>query len=144
MGLPVRQSPGSDRPSSEAPNTARFNQTNGHWEVWNGSSWEEYGGVTVPDAEAIADAAVATHVGLADPHSQYQKESEKDASNGYAGLDSNSRTTKGVFATDDLIVDSTARGLVLKDTQSPAHYWRVTINSSGPSLVLTDLGTTPP
>lgn len=38
------------------------------------------------DAAGVATAAVAAHVGLADPHTQYQKESEKDAANGYAGL----------------------------------------------------------
>lgn len=40
--------------------------------------------VALGDAPA---AAVTAHVGLADPHTQYQKESEKGAANGYAGLD---------------------------------------------------------
>ena len=41
------------------------------------------------DAEALTQgtAAVATHVGLLDPHTQYQKESEKGAASGYASLD---------------------------------------------------------
>lgn len=49
--------------------------------------------VTLPDAtgtlatQAYADAAVATHEGAADPHTGYQRESEKDAANGYAGVD---------------------------------------------------------
>ena len=34
-----------------------------------------------------ASGAVATHEGAADPHTGYQKESEKNAANGYAGLD---------------------------------------------------------
>lgn len=42
-------------------------------------------------AAVEAAAAVVTHVALADPHVQYQKESEKDAALGYAGL---SATTK--------------------------------------------------
>jgi len=36
---------------------------------------------------AAPAAAVAAHVALADPHTQYQRESERDAVNGYAGLD---------------------------------------------------------
>lgn len=38
-------------------------------------------------AVAAANAAVATHAGAADPHTGYQKESEKAAANGYASLD---------------------------------------------------------
>lgn len=38
-----------------------------------------------------ASGAVATHAAAADPHTGYQKESEKDAANGYAGLDANVR-----------------------------------------------------
>lgn len=39
------------------------------------------------DATGTASSAVSTHVGLADPHTQYQQESEKGSANGYAGLD---------------------------------------------------------
>lgn len=67
----------------------------------------------------------------------------KDAANGYAGLNASSRTTKGIDTTDDLIVDLATKGLVLKDTQGTPHYWRVTINTSG-ALVTSDLGTTKP
>lgn len=44
---------------------------------------------------------------------------------------------------DLLIPDS---GLILKDNQSPAHYWRITIVFALglPALDFTDLGTTPP
>jgi hypothetical protein len=45
--------------------------------------------------------------------------------------------------TSDVIIDLATKGLVLKDTQSPAHYWRVTINNLG-VLVTTDLGTGKP
>jgi hypothetical protein len=37
-------------------------------------------------AEATAAGALASHVAAADPHTGYQRESEKDAANGYAGL----------------------------------------------------------
>lgn len=39
------------------------------------------------DASYEALGAVATHAGAADPHTGYQRESEKDANSGYAGLD---------------------------------------------------------
>ena len=39
-------------------------------------------------AEATAAGALATHEGAADPHTGYQKESEKGAASGYAQLDS--------------------------------------------------------
>lgn len=39
------------------------------------------------DAAGTAAAAVAAHVAAGDPHTQYQKESEKGAVNGYADLD---------------------------------------------------------
>jgi len=72
-----------------------------------------------------------------------QATSEKNAASGYAGLNSASRTTKGVDTTDDVIIDLATKGLVLKDTQGTPHYWRVTISNVG-ALVTTDLGTTKP
>lgn len=72
-----------------------------------------------------------------------QNISGKNAANGYAGLNASSRTTKGVDAQDDLIIDLATKGLVLKDTQGTPHYWRITISNVG-ALVITDLGTTKP
>lgn len=43
----------------------------------------------------------------------------------------------------DVIVDSAAKGLVLKDAAGTPHYWRVTVDASG-ALVTTDLGTVKP
>lgn len=97
----------------------------------------------VANGTVAATAAVSAHVALADPHVQYQKESEKDAASGYAGLSAASRITKGVITTDDLIVDDSPRGLVLKDTQGTPHYWRVTVSTLG-ALTTADLGTSPP
>lgn len=88
-------------------------------------------------------AAITAHEAASDPHTGYQKESEKNASSGYAGLNSSSRTTKGVDTTDDLIIDLATKGLVLKDTASPAHYWRISVSTLG-VLTTTDLGTTKP
>jgi hypothetical protein len=94
-------------------------------------------------AEATAAAALSAHVAAADPHTGYQKESEKDAANGYAGLNASSRIVKGIDATDDVVIDLATKGLVLKDTQGTPHYWRVTISNAG-VLVTTDVGTTKP
>lgn len=69
--------------------------------------------------------------------------SRRNSANGYAGLNASSRTTKGVDAADDLIVDSATKGLVLKDTAGTPHYWRVTADGAG-GLTVTDLGTTKP
>lgn len=46
-----------------------------------------------------------------------------------------------VTVTDDIVIDLATKGLVLKDTQDPPHYWRLTVDTSG-TLVTTDLGTT--
>lgn len=53
------------------------------------------------------------------------------------------RSTRGVDTSDDVIVDDSTQGLVLKDTQGTPHYWRITVDNTG-TLVITDLGTTKP
>jgi len=70
-------------------------------------------------------------------------QSNKDVVSGYAGLNSVSRTTKGVDTTDDLIIDTDLKGLVLKDNAGTPHYWRITVSTLG-ILTATDLGTTKP
>lgn len=61
----------------------------------------------------------------------------------YAGDIAALALANGIDTTDDVIVDSSATGLVLKDTQGPPHYWRVTVSTLG-VLTTTDLGTTKP
>lgn len=78
--------------------------------------------------------------GITDP---VELTTNKDDPSGYAGLNASSRTTKGVDTTDDVIIDLATKGLVLKDTQSTPHYWRLTVTTTG-ALVTTDLGTTKP
>ena len=64
------------------------------------------------DAEALTqgEAAVTSHEGEEDPHAQYQKESEKDAENGYAGLDANGLVPEarvhGNIARDSEVADA--------------------------------------
>jgi hypothetical protein len=66
---------------------------------------------------------------------------DKNQPNGYAGLNADSRIVKGAITTDDLIVDNTAKGLVLKSPNG--HYWRISVSNAG-ALSTTDLGTTAP
>ena len=70
-----------------------------------------------------------------------QSTTQKDAVSGYAGLNANSRTTKGVDTTDDVITDSTTKGPVMKSANG--HYWRGSISNLG-VVTWTDLGTTKP
>lgn len=86
---------------------------------------------------------VSTNVKDSTEDPQYQLASEKDAVSGYAGLDANSRVTKGTITTDDLIVDLATKGLVLKDTQGTPHYWRLGVTTLG-VLTITDIGTAAP
>lgn len=68
---------------------------------------------------AAPSAAVAAHVALADPHTQYQREVERDAVNGYAGLDGlgdiaasaipPTTVTAGSYTLTNLTVDATGR-----------------------------------
>lgn len=43
----------------------------------------------------------------------------------------------------DIVVESSSKGLILKDTQSTPHYWRITISNAG-VLTTTDVGTSLP
>jgi len=70
-------------------------------------------------------------------------QSNKDSVSGYAGLNGVSRVTKGIDTTDDIIIDSSTTGLVLKDSAGTPHYWRITVTSAG-VLTITDIGTTKP
>jgi len=58
-------------------------------------------------------------------------------------LNGTNRITVGSDTTDDVIIDTSSKGLVLKDNAGTPHYWRVTVNTTG-SLIVTDLGTTKP
>ncbi len=53
------------------------------------------------------------------------------------------RVTNGVKTTDDVIIDNSATGLVLKDSAGTPHYWRVSVSTLG-VLSTADLGTTSP
>jgi hypothetical protein len=62
------------------------------------------------DDAGTAAAEVATHVGLSDPHTQYQEESEKDSANGYAGLDGSSKLALAQLPVIDDTVHGTRAG----------------------------------
>jgi len=89
----------------------------------------------------ITDAYTETEVDLL--LSAKESTSNKNAISGYAGLNATSRITKGVDTTDDLIVDTDLKGIVLKDNAGTPHYWRISVSSTG-VLSTTDLGTTKP
>lgn len=102
------------------------------------------------DLERIKDPAVREAFqsefrvirGLNSTLSEYQLVAEKDAASGYAGLNASLRITDGVFTSDDVIIDFPTKGLVLRS--GDGHYWRVTIDATIPTLVLTDTGVSVP
>jgi hypothetical protein len=96
---------------------------------------------TYPDPGFAVD--MATQAELDAVAAAKQSTSEKDQASGYAGLNASSRTTKGVVTTDYLIVDLATKGLVIKDTATPAHYWLLSVSTLG-VLSTTDLGTSLP
>lgn len=58
-----------------------------------------------------------------------------------ANFNGSDRLTRGIDSKDDLIVDDTMQGLVLKSPN--AHYWRASISNAG-EITWTDLGATKP
>ena len=44
----------------------------------------------------------------------------------------------------DILVINAANGLILKDAQSPVHYWRLNANNANGQIQMDDLGTSPP
>lgn len=86
------------------------------------------------DAEDYTDAALAAHVAAADPHTGYQKESEKGANNGYCGLGAGglvdpsdlpaaTESAQGAvkLAIQGDVLDSTTRGKVVRMGWEPLH-----------------------
>jgi hypothetical protein len=90
-------------------------------------------GGTTSQYNHLTDAQVGLVTGA-------EQASAKDTASGYAGLNAASRTTKGVDTTDDLIIDTGTKGLVLKNGTT---YYRVTVSGAG-ALVVTNIGTTKP
>lgn len=68
-------------------------------------------------------------------------QSNRNANGGYAGLDSVQRVQRGVDTTDDLIVVTTTKGVVLRSPDG--NYWRGTISNLG-VVTWTNLGLTKP
>lgn len=96
---------------------------------------------SVPGSGFWNDWIEKMRTAINDTLGSFESPANKNAANGYAGLNASSRITKGADTTDDLIVDSTTKGLVLKSPN--AHYWRETISNAG-VVTWTDLGTTKP
>lgn len=73
--------------------------TNGHFLVADGTDWSNRVLAEADIPAAIARdtevaQAVTDHVALADPHTQYQKESEKGAASGYASLNGSTKVVE--------------------------------------------------
>ena len=86
----------SERPSSgmREGDTAFAKDTNKQWVALSATTWQEVGGGGAhPDLAAhdtlglATDTELSNHASAADPHIVYQKESERNAASGYAGLD---------------------------------------------------------
>lgn len=105
---------------------------------YNWTDWYKKVRDAINNSASVAWSAIT---GIPANVANAQSTIQKDAANGYAGLNASSRTTKGVDTTDDVIVDDTTNGLVLKSPDG--HYWRATISNAG-VVTWTDLGTTKP
>lgn len=79
--------------------------------VATGDFITEAWGDAVADSITALEAAVPAHAAAADPHAGYQKESEKGAANGYAGLDAGAKLpaaqggTAGLVHTVNFLID---------------------------------------
>lgn len=121
--------------------------------AYNWADWYEKVRRQINQATTIAWSIVTgtpttiAGYGITDAYTKTQNDTQdeqkinKNAVSGYAGLNDVSRITKGVDTTDDVIVDLTTKGLVLKSPDG--HYWRATIGNAG-TVTWTDLGTTKP
>jgi len=73
-----------------APDGTKFMRDDRSWQVPPGGG--AHPDLATHDALGLAtDAELATHAGAADPHTGYQKESEKAAASGYASLDGSTK-----------------------------------------------------
>ena len=70
-----------------------------------------------------------------------QNTSQKNTANGYAGLNSDSRVTKGLTTADYIIADSSTKGFTMKSPNG--HYWLATISNTG-VVTWSDFGTVSP
>lgn len=89
-------------------------------------------------ASITAKPTTLAGYGITDP---VEFTTHKNTVSGYAGLDTNSRTTAGVKTTDDVIIDNASKGLVLKSASG--HYWLLSVSNTG-TVSTADLGTTSP
>jgi hypothetical protein len=94
-------------------------------------------GTGVPWSLVTATPTTLLGYGITDGESL----SNKNIVGGYAALNGVSRVTMGVDTQDDLIVDNTVKGLVLKSPNGT--YFRAQISNAG-VLSWTNLGTTKP
>lgn len=68
---------------TDTPNAGRVKINDNFTEVYDGLAGKE--------AAGAAASTLSAHVAETDPHTQYQRESEKGQANGYASLDTNAK-----------------------------------------------------
>jgi len=112
----------------------------GYWNDWYEQLRQLINGITSGVSWTLVTGTPTSLAGygITDP---VELTTNKNSASGYAGLNSVSRTTKGMDTTDDVITDSTAKGPVMKAPNG--HYWRGAISNVG-VVTWTDLGTTKP
>lgn len=80
-------------PGSENLRCLAYCEEHTSWHWWNGTIWADSSGGSHPDLAThdalglATDTELSTHTAAADPHTGYQKESEKGIASGYAELD---------------------------------------------------------
>ena len=93
------------------------------------------------DASGTAASAVTTHEAAADPHTGYQRESEKNAASGYAGLDGSSKLTgsQQVYGT---LANTACQGndSRLSDARTPTAHAASHNSGGSDALTVTSLG----
>jgi hypothetical protein len=99
------------------------------------------GGSTVESVSGSA-AKVTAHEAASDPHTGYQKESEKDAASGYAGLDANARLvdTKIQVAATDKVIGRVTAGAGAAEEIACTSAGRALIDDADASAQRTTLG----
>jgi hypothetical protein len=102
-----------DEPGAEV-NKAEWNDNH----VVTGLGTAAEAATTDFDAAGVAAAGDTAHIAAGDPHIQYQKESEKDAVSGYAGVDADvavlrAKALRETSGPTNLVVGAVADGQVL-------------------------------
>ena len=142
----THQNGGNDEVATATPGANAIPKANVNGKLVNG--WLQTGSGNGLDSDTVdgqhasafeSAGAVTAHVALSDPHAQYQKESEKDAANGYAGLSAGSKIASsqisGVMSSSGLTNDSALEKAANKNAASGYAGLDASSKLSGPQQV---------